>query len=302
MNDDLTLLASTYLDGEATPDERARVEADPSLLAEVERLREARATLLDARWFERPSDDVREAAIEAALATWDVSPSGLTGSTVESRPAARRSHVTSFERRRSYTRVLSAAAALVAVVGLGAVIAQFGGGDGGGDESSVAIEAAADTQARSESEAELTEQIAPDETASAVFSGDVAPDDAGGADSDAGASTEAAPSGDVAAEATDAPAATASAAATAPAPPASITTLDELGRFAADARAAAEDDANRDDLSTSCAGETFDDIDEYVAMVTYRGRPVMIGIDADDERAIAVDPDTCEIVAEAPLP
>ena len=54
MNDDLTLLASAYLDGEATPDERARVEADPSLLREVERLRAARATLLDARWFERP--------------------------------------------------------------------------------------------------------------------------------------------------------------------------------------------------------------------------------------------------------
>jgi hypothetical protein len=301
MNDDLTLLASTYLDGEATPDERARVEADPSLLAEVERLRAARATLLDARWFERPGDDVREAAIEAALTAWDSSPSGLTGSRVESRPASRRSHVTSFERRRSYTRLLSAAAALVAVVGLGAVIAQFGGGDGGGDESSVAIDAADDTQARSESGAELSEQIVPDETASAVLSGDAAPDDAGGADPDVGASTEA-PSGDAAAEATDAPAATASAAATAPAPPASITTLDELGRFAADARAAAEDDANRDDLSTSCAGESFEDIDEYVAMVTYRGRQVMIGIDNDDERAIAVDPDTCEIVAEAPLP
>ena len=39
MTDDLTLLASAYLDGEATPDERARVEADPALLAEVERLR-----------------------------------------------------------------------------------------------------------------------------------------------------------------------------------------------------------------------------------------------------------------------
>ncbi|HEX4981093.1 MAG TPA: hypothetical protein VFV63_05315 [Ilumatobacteraceae bacterium] len=301
MNDDLTLLASTYLDGEATPDERARVEADPSLLAEVERLRAARATLLDARWFERPGADVRETAIEAALAAWDVSPSGLAGSTLESRPAPRRSHVTSFERRRSYTRLLGAAAALVAVVGLGAVIAQLGGGDGGGDQSSVAIEPAADTQARSEAGAELTEQIAPDETASAVFSDDAAPSDAGGADSDVGTSAEQAASGDAATEATEAPAATTPAAA-APAPPTNITTLDELGRFAADAKAAAGDGVTRDDLSTSCAGQTFDDIDEYVAMVTYRGRPVMIGIDADDERAIAVDPDTCEIVARAPLP
>ena len=75
MNDDLTLLASAYLDGEATPDERARVEADPALLDEVERLRDARATLLDARWFERPGDDAREAAIAAALAAWDASAS-----------------------------------------------------------------------------------------------------------------------------------------------------------------------------------------------------------------------------------
>lgn len=299
MNDDLTLLASTYLDGEATPDERARVEADPSLLAEVERLRAARASLLDTRWFERPSDDVRETAIEAALAAWDASTSGSTGSTTGPLPTIRRATVRSFEPRRSYTRLLSAAAAVVAVAGLGVVIAQFGDGGGGGDDQSAAIEPAADTQARSEAGAELTEQIAPDETASAVFSGEVAADDAGRADSDSSDSTEALPSAGAAQEA---PAATQSAADSAPAPRANITTRDELGRFAADAKAAVDDDGDRDALTAPCAGDSFDDIDEYVAMVTYRGRHVMIGIDADDERAIAVDPDTCEIVAEAPLP
>jgi hypothetical protein len=300
MNDDLTLLASAYLDGEATPDERARVEADQSLLAEVERLRAARAMLLDASWFERPTDDVREAAIEAAIAAWDISSSGLTGSAVGSRPAVRRSdvtsHVRSFERRRSYTRLLGAAAAVVAVVGLGVVMAQLDGGSGDNDDSA-ASEAAADTQARSEA-AELAEQIeSPDETAGAVFSAPAAPADAGGADSGVGASTEAAPSADAAA--TEAPAATAAAA---PAPQANLTTLDELGMFAADAKAAVDDDVNRDTLAAPCPGEAFDDIDEYVAMVTYRSRQVMIGIDIDGERAIAVDPETCEIVAEAPLP
>ena len=47
MNDDLTLLASAYLDGDVTADERARVEADPELIAEVERLRYVKVLLAD---------------------------------------------------------------------------------------------------------------------------------------------------------------------------------------------------------------------------------------------------------------
>ena len=47
MNDDLTLLASAYLDGDVTADERARVENDAEVLAEVDRLRSARALLGD---------------------------------------------------------------------------------------------------------------------------------------------------------------------------------------------------------------------------------------------------------------
>jgi hypothetical protein len=54
-------------------------------------------------------------------------------------------------------------------------------------------------------------------------------------------------------------------------------------------------------LTPPCADGVFDDIDTYVATGTYRGRAVVIGVDDQDERAIAVDPDTCEIVAEAPL-
>ena len=86
-----TCLRSAYLDGEATPDERARVEADPALLGEVERLRAARVALLDASWFERPSDDAREAAIAAALGAWDVTASGLSDAGAETPPAGRRS-------------------------------------------------------------------------------------------------------------------------------------------------------------------------------------------------------------------
>jgi CII-binding regulator of phage lambda lysogenization HflD len=45
MNDDLTFLASAYLDGNITPAERVQVEGDIDLLAEVERLRQVRAVL-----------------------------------------------------------------------------------------------------------------------------------------------------------------------------------------------------------------------------------------------------------------
>ena len=47
MTDDLITLASAYLDGDTTAAERAQVEADPELLAQVERLRQVRAVLGD---------------------------------------------------------------------------------------------------------------------------------------------------------------------------------------------------------------------------------------------------------------
>ena len=50
---DAAELASAYLDGEATADERARVEADPILLAEVERLR-APPRRRSPQWTPRP--------------------------------------------------------------------------------------------------------------------------------------------------------------------------------------------------------------------------------------------------------
>ncbi len=47
MTDDDLNLASAYLDGDVTADERARVEADAELIAEVERLRQVRIVLGD---------------------------------------------------------------------------------------------------------------------------------------------------------------------------------------------------------------------------------------------------------------
>src|SRR5262245_44570281 len=68
MNTDDLELVTAYLDGEATADERARVEADADLLAEVDRQRVVRAALHD---VEPPSDATRESAIAAALAVFD---------------------------------------------------------------------------------------------------------------------------------------------------------------------------------------------------------------------------------------
>ena len=68
MNDDLTLLASAYLDGDVTADERARVEADPALLVEVDRLRYVRVLLAD---VEPSSISVRESLLANALDAWD---------------------------------------------------------------------------------------------------------------------------------------------------------------------------------------------------------------------------------------
>ena len=63
--DDLTLLASAYLDGEATPDERALVETSVDALAEVERLARVR-TVLEAT-VEPVALAAREAHLAAAL-------------------------------------------------------------------------------------------------------------------------------------------------------------------------------------------------------------------------------------------
>jgi len=76
--DDLDELASAYLDGETTPEETARVEADPLLVERVEELRlisEAAATPVTP-----PPEAARESAIAAALAAFDVD---LTASPTE---------------------------------------------------------------------------------------------------------------------------------------------------------------------------------------------------------------------------
>lgn len=134
MNDDdlteLILRASAYLDDELDADDRARAEADPAVMAEVEALRALQDEIRD---VESPTIEARESAIAAALAEFDsLRPASATA-------AAAAERVVPFRPRPSSSRWLTAAAAAVAIGLVGVVVAQTR--SGGDDEASVAIEA-----------------------------------------------------------------------------------------------------------------------------------------------------------------
>jgi hypothetical protein len=126
-------LASAYLDGEVTAAERARVDADAGLLADVDRLRRARDAFADVP----PAPAAgREAAIAAALAAFDA------GDTAG--PQAPPNVVPLGSRRRARRmQALTVAAAGLLVVAGGLVVATRGGGDGDGDSADVQREPAA---------------------------------------------------------------------------------------------------------------------------------------------------------------
>ena len=164
-------LASAYLDGEATPDERARVEADPILLAEVERLRAAAAAVAA---VDAPSVEQREAAVGAALATFDE----LRVTAAEPEPPTPPANVASLDRRRQ-ARVMQALTAVAAVAVLvigGFVVAnREGPDDSAGDirqapatalgegtaPATMAMVAAPTTTAPAESAADAAETARP---------------------------------------------------------------------------------------------------------------------------------------------
>ena len=105
-------VASLAVDGQATAEEQAQVEASPELLALVQSFRTMRASL---QAVPVPSDAAREAAVAAALAAME--PAALVAPAPMAPPPP---NVVSLERRRRWNQVLVAAAA-VAVVGLAGV-------------------------------------------------------------------------------------------------------------------------------------------------------------------------------------
>jgi hypothetical protein len=136
---DLDELASAHLDGTTTPDEAARIAADPELQARVRALQAAR----DAVRAPVPADpDRREAALAAALAAFDQD--------AIRRPADRRVVPHS---SRTTLRVLGAAAVvallalLIPVLGTGGDDDETATGDSAEDASSGADDAGAEAGA-----------------------------------------------------------------------------------------------------------------------------------------------------------
>ena len=88
MNDDLTTLASAYLDGDVIADERAQVEASDELLAEVDRLRTVRAVVSTTASHGDAPISMRERHLSTALDAWDRLPdTERTGALRDSTPS-----------------------------------------------------------------------------------------------------------------------------------------------------------------------------------------------------------------------
>ncbi len=127
-DDDLTStheLASAYLDGELDPSARALVDDSPELLQQVAVFGQVRASLAD---VPPVSATTREAAVAAALAAFDAASGTLSTSNTASfsntEPFSNTeslSNTVSLDSRRRWSRVLTAAAAVIVIGGAGIV-------------------------------------------------------------------------------------------------------------------------------------------------------------------------------------
>lgn len=331
---DSDALASLYLDGEADAAQVARVEGDPALLDEVERLRQVRAVL--GATTEPPPISVREAHLAGALDVWDrMSGAERSGESAPSSgmdaaaAAAISTPATSSlddRRRRSTGRsagsggsarwLLGAAAALVLLAGAG-IFAR--GLSGGSDDSTETADVAADAPLAAQNEVEEVADRAADEAVGdadtlvfdAVEEGEVAStDDRDTTSADDEFATELA--GDSAATATDGGAAVDD-----PGAPVadsgtevgldSLATPAELADFAAIAYyAQSELPAPNDDIEPpfpTCETELAPLRSDVVAgPALYRDRPVIVAVDdRDAPQAIAYTTE-CELVAQVRLP
>jgi hypothetical protein len=302
-DDDLTLLASAYLDGDVTADERARVEADSEVLAEVDRLRSVRFLLGD---VEPQAISVREAQLATALGVWDrlpepertgarrdATPIGIDAAAVAGAASVTAPTPINGRRRTTSTRWLTGAAAALVLVLAGGVALQLGT-DSDDDSASTA-----------DSEIEATEALTATGPADDPAAGDLAPE------------TEAAegPASDVVAAELDTGVGD-------PPPPGEDVGLDQLRNltdladFASTAVGAprspdvpaATSAAPDQDLSES---QTFLDdtgfplclgVDLIVGPAVYGDVLVVVGIDEGRNLAIAYLAATCAEVARVRLP
>ncbi len=332
MTDDLTILASAYLDGQATPAERAQVESDSELLVEVERLRRVRSLLGSPDDIDRAPLSTRERHLAAALDAWDRVPSSEQGADAtpaggDEAGAAGGASITApvplrdrrAKRRPINTRILTAAAAVVVLAGAGLVVR------GALDNSNT--DESADTATlepdSADDEARSLDVLAAEEFIT-EGQGEVAEDIA----------EEAAPAAAIEAEAVvsggpeQAPASDDITVLSNNAELAEFANLLIIARnnqyeptFADGAGGAPAADAETNDSDTGQATAPTapptlpppDDldlcglIDDFVGFAFWEASglfddPIAVGIDTSSGEAVAYDPDSCTEIARTPLP
>jgi|GEM_PF-548054 len=348
--DDRTLLASAYLDDEATADERARVEADPEALAEVSALGDVR-TVLDAS-IDPVSLSAREGHLAAALDVFermsdserrgDIAPAagvdGAAGAAVTTPLSSSDAGRHRGPRNSNSSWLLGAAAALLVLVGIGAVVR--GGLGGGSDDSTVAEVQDAIVADEPATEAELIEKDEADEVLGEVgaeapvpadgfddddafaegaelndtsgdtglFDGQTVPAD----DADDDAMDDDAMEDDAMAEDGDVTPSAVPDGAEQPSPPpesdlVQLIDVDELAAFASPAARATTTadgapDFDDDDEPPIDSCESVFDIERRAGFAEYQGIVVMVGIDLDNGIVYAYTVDDCQLVASTGLP
>jgi hypothetical protein len=311
MTDEADFLPSAYLDDEVTAHERALVETDADLLAEVESLRMLRAELSE---LDPPAISTREEQLAGALAAWDRLPEAerlgtARDATPDGTPATAIAAASAMSRPRDRRRTraprwLALAAALVIVVaGAGIVLQRVGRPNGSDDSAATPDVATEETDTEAASEVEGNEVPAADES---VGDGDGAPEAETLAAEDLDQELEQLEA--AADEGVDLENASPSAEADELGPPADTDTTElpvladaeDLAEFASFAAGAPKSDT---EATTPFAQCDHLGIDVVVGSAAYVGSgPVIVGIDEDRGVAVAYLPDSCTAVETVSLP
>lgn len=305
MNEDSDQLASAYLDGELTADDRAAAEADREVMDDVARFAGVAAGL---RSVDGPGRAAAESAVAAALAEFDAAvPSGP--GVIRPRPAL--------------ARVLGIAAAVVVVGALGVVVATGGLGGSDDQDSGAAVEDAATAEDTAEATQAANDGADAGGEGSSMDAAEAAPTDGGRSSQDSGSVGDLEMADDmseemseVLAEAGDA--ATDESIATAEAP--SVTAPPPLGfdpseplDTPGDLTAYGEYLLELETLSelpptpnTNCLPPDPSAPVDILASTTYvlddESADVLVAVDRESGIVSAIDPDTCEVVADNTAP
>lgn len=297
--DERTLLLNAYVDGEATPDERARVDSDPVMLAEARQLQSLKATVANVT---PPTAETRTRLLDAAMAelTGDTgasfpppapSSTSPTPPTVASMPPA-----PARGRRRTRSPWLATAAAVVGVLAVGgAVFAVLQADSGDGDDSASDADMAPALQSRGDEDAAAEAGDAGEATDETQSDAAAAPmDDAEGAEGEESDQAGAADGGgDVSAD--EAPEGTAP------------TAIEEQGNSSSSMR---EID-NEDDLAAWYLDARYGDYNapgrsarhcqtRIMGEALFRGTRVFVT--TDEEHVNALDAEDCQIMLSTPVP